>query len=50
MADSPGFTNMLGLLKTSSAWLGLVVVVVAARVVHTLVHRLREYHVRHTGM
>lgn len=50
MADSPGLASMLGLLKTTSTWVGLVVVIVAAQVVHTLGHRLRDYQVRHASM
>lgn len=48
MADSRGLAIMLGLLKTVSTWVGLVVAVVAVRVVHTLIHRFRDYRVRQT--
>lgn len=50
MTYSQVLDGSFDLLKASSTWVGIVVAVVAARVVHILVHRLREYQVRHTSM
>lgn len=48
--DSMGLGTMLGRLKIASTWIGLVLVFAVARLVHTFVHRLRDYQVFLTSM